>query len=130
MREVILDQKSLIVSETDRRGLIRYINDEFCTVSGYKTKELIGKPHNIVRHPDMPKAIFNDLWKSVKAGEIWKGFIKNSTKDGGYYWVFATVFPISSVIGEGYLSVRTKANKDEVEKYEGIYKELRMKEKQ
>lgn len=129
MGEVVLDSKTLIVSETDTRGIIRYINNEFCKVSGFCRDDLVGKPHNVIRHQDMPKVAFENLWKTLKKGEVWKGFVKNKTKDGNYYWVFATVFPISSVNGDGYLSVRTKANSHEVEKYEALYKEYKMKEK-
>lgn len=127
--EVKLDSKALIVSETDKRGIIRYINDEFCKISGYSEKELIGKPHNIIRHTDMPKVAFKTLWETLKQNDIWKGFVKNSTKDGNYYWVFATIFPISSVNGDGFLSVRTKASDQEIAKYEQLYKKIRFEEK-
>lgn len=128
MSELKLDSKVLIVSETDKRGIVRYVNGDFVKISGFNEDEIIGKPHNIIRHPDMPKSAFKTLWETLKKDEIWKGFVKNSTKDGRYYWVFATVFPIRSVNGEGYLSVRTKANDFEIEKYENIYKNLKQNE--
>lgn len=127
--EVKLDLKSFLVSETDEKGIIKFANDDFCRVSGYTLEELIGNPHNMVRHPDMPKAAFKDLWTTVKSGEKWRGFVKNTTKDGGYYWVYATVFPFTSCDGsKGYISCRRKASDKEIKKYEILYKELRAQE--
>ncbi len=127
--ELILDDKSFLVSETDERGIILFANDEFCHFAGYSLEELIGKPHNIVRHPDMPKAAFEDLWKAVQSNKRWRGFVKNKTKDGKYYWVFATVFPFtSSNGGRGYISCRRRASRKEVEKYEILYKKMRQEE--
>lgn len=106
-RLAILDRFALI-SQTDTRGVIQYANALFCEVSGYSLEELIGKPHNIVRHPDMPKEVFKDLWEHLKAGKIWQGEIKNRRKDGSHYWVLATVGPIRNAQGEiqQYISVR------------------------
>ncbi|MCS7162307.1 MAG: PAS domain-containing protein, partial [Bacteroidia bacterium] len=106
-RIAILDRFALI-SETDTRGVITYANPRFCEVSGYTLEELIGKPHNIVRHPDMPKALFKELWETLKAGQIWQGEIKNRRKDGSHYWVLATVGPIRDSDGEicRYVSIR------------------------
>ena len=85
---------------------------------------------NIVRHPDMPKAAFKDLWETVKKGGIWTGYVKNATKDGDYYWVFATVYPtITSEGTKGYLSCRRKASAEEIQAHENLYKQLRMSEK-
>lgn len=98
-RKRILDHFALI-SETDTRGVITYANEKFCEVSGYSLDELIGQPHNIVRHPDTPKETFRELWETIKAGRIWQGEIKNRRKDGSYYWVLATVGPL--VDSEGY----------------------------
>ena len=83
-RKKITDGFALI-SETDTRGVIQYANPRFCDVSGYTLEELVGKPHNIVRHPDMPKEIFKELWDTIKAGKIWQGEIKNRRKDGSPY---------------------------------------------
>jgi len=88
-----IDQ-STIVSKTDKYGVITYANKAFCEVSGYSESELIGKAHNIVRHPDMPKAAFKNVWDTIKSGKIWQGEVKNLKKDGGYYWVNATISPI------------------------------------
>lgn len=124
--EIKLTPESFLLSETDEKGLIRYANDEFCEFAEYALDELIGKPHNIVRHPDMPKEAFEDLWKSVKSGKTWKGFVKNKTKTGKYYWVFATVFPFVSCDGtKGYISCRKMASNDEIKKYEIIYENMK-----
>lgn len=103
----ILDRFALI-SETDTRGVITYANERFCEVSGYELHELVGKPHNVVRHPDMPKEVFKDLWTTIKSGQIWQGEIKNRRKDGSHYWVLATVGPIRDSSGEiyRYVSIR------------------------
>lgn len=98
-RTKIVDRFALI-SETDTRGIITYANPKFCEVSGYSLDELLGKPHNIIRHPDMPKAVFKELWDTIKAGKIWQGEIKNRRKDGSHYWVLATVGPLLD--SEGY----------------------------
>ena len=85
---------SSIVSKTDLKGIITYVNDEFCKICGYSQEELIGKPHNIVRHPNMPSSAFKDLWDTVQAKKIWKGTVENLKKDGGSYTVKATIIPI------------------------------------
>lgn len=124
--ELILDDKSFLVSSTDEKGIIQFANDEFCQYAEYSLDELIGKPHNLVRHPDMPKAAFKDLWTTVQSGNKWRGFVKNKTKNGNFYWVFATVFPFTSSDGvKGYISCRRKASRKEVEKYEALYKEMK-----
>ncbi|XOB63416.1 PAS domain-containing protein [Campylobacterota bacterium DY0563] len=123
--ELKLDLSSFLLSETDEKGFIRYANDEFCRYSEFTLEELVGKPHNVVRHPDMPKAAFEDLWKTVQSGKPWKGFVKNRSKTGKYYWVFATVFPFSSCDGsKGYISCRRMASQEEIEKYEKLYKTM------
>jgi aerotaxis receptor len=99
----------LIVSTTDKNGIITHVNHAFIEMSGYSEKELIGKPHCILRHPDMPSAAFKDLWDTVQKGEKWQGIVKNLRKDGGYYWVKATVIPnIRNGQTLGYTSVRRK----------------------
>jgi PAS domain S-box-containing protein len=91
-----------IVSETDTRGIITYANKKFCEVSQYSLDELIGKPHNIIRHPDMPKSTFKELWDTIKAGKIWQGEVKNRRKDGSHYWVYATIGPLLDADGYPY----------------------------
>jgi len=86
--EIILDPKRYIISETDAKGKITYANEYFMEVSGYSQAELIGKPHNIVRHPDMPKVVFKLLWETISQGKNINAVVKNLAKDGRYYWIF------------------------------------------
>jgi len=121
-QETLLDDNSFVVSETDAKGNIIFANEEFCKIAEYSLDELQGKPHNIVRHKDMPKSAFKDLWDTVKTGEVWHGFVKNATKSGGYYWVFATVYPYINEAGEQcYMSCRRKPSREDVEKYSLLY---------
>lgn len=122
-KEVFLDQDTIIVSQTDEKGVITFANTDFCKIAGYDLDELVGKQHNIVRHQDMPKWAFEDLWKTIKAGKIWKGIVKNKTKNGGFYWVNATVFPSRDVDGTiRYISVRIKPTVEEIQNAENLYK--------
>ena len=115
--------KSSIVSKTDLRGIITYANKMFCDVSGYTEEELVGSSHNIVRHPDVPKEAFEDMWRTIKSKKIWKGTVKNRKKNGHYYIVNATVLPILDNRGEirEYVAVRhditeLEDNKEEIKK--------------
>ena len=119
-----------IISKTDLKGIITYVNTPFCKLAGYSKDELIGKPHNIIRHPDMPKAAFKDLWDTIERNEKWRGFVKNLRKDGKYYWVEAFIEPIFDENGNkiGYISARKPVSKEDKEKYEKIYKEMKEKE--
>lgn len=92
--------RSSIVSKTDKKGRITYVNDKFCEISGYKKEELLGKPHNIVRHEDVPKAAFREMWKTILLKRPWSGVVKNKKKDGDYYIVEATINPILNHNGE------------------------------
>ncbi|WP_417328459.1 PAS domain-containing protein [Halarcobacter sp.] len=122
-QEKILNEYTFLVSETDEKGIIRFANDAFCEMAEYSFEELIGQPHNIVRHKDMPKIAFKSLWETVQKGETWTGYVKNATKSGGYYWVFATVYPFESCDGtKGYMSCRRKASKEEIDEHEALYK--------
>jgi len=124
-KEIILDEFAFLVSETNEKGIITFASDDFCEIAGYSVEELIGKPHNLVRHPDMPKAAFKNLWDTVKDGNIWTGYVKNATKNGDYYWVYATVYPtITSEGTKGYLSCRRKATSEEIQKAINLYKTL------
>lgn len=124
-QETVLNENSFLVSETDASGKVIFANDEFCRTAEYSLDELIGKNHNIVRHKDMPKAAFKDLWDTVQAGKTWKGFVKNATKSGGFYWVFATVYPFKNENGEQcYLSCRRKPLREDVAKYDALYKTM------
>lgn len=127
--EIVLNNEQELISITDLNGLIVEVNEDFCNVSGYSREELIGKPHNIVRHQDMPKEAFNDLWIKLKKKENWRGAVKNRCKDGSYYWVDAFVTPYyenGKIIG--YQSVRTKLNENLKTKAEKVYKQIQNKE--
>ena len=121
----------LIVSKTDTKGIITYVNKSFCKISGYSKEELIGKPHNIIRHPDMPKKVFKEMWDTIKQGKIWRGVIKNRKKDGGFYWVDSGIMPIKNSKGEivEYIALRNditmlieaKKKAQEAERAKGIF---------
>lgn len=106
-------EDEVIISRTDLNGVITYANDVFAEISGYKASELIGKSHAIIRHPDMPISVYKDLWQTIKKNETWSGYVKNLRRDGGYYWVYAT---ISGVYKDGklveYKSIRTPVTKN------------------
>jgi len=121
----------LIVSRTDTKGIITHVNRSFVEMSGYSEAELVGTAHSILRHPDMPKAAFQDLWDTVKEGKIWQGHVKNLCKDGGYYWVKATVIPnIRAGRIVGYTSVRRKPDRRRVEECIPLYASMRTAEQE
>ena len=128
--EVKFPESEELVSVTDTRGVIRYANRHFCRVAGFTEEELVGKNHNIVRHPDMPKAAFADMWEKLKAGLAWRGAVKNRCKDGRYYWVDAFVTPVFES-GEltGYQSVRTTLADETKRKADSLYKQINQKVK-
>ena len=124
--ETIVPKEELIVSRTDLKGNITYVNETFAFISGYTVDELIGKPHNIVRHPDMPKSVFKELWKALDIKGSWSGVVKNKRKDEGFYWVYAEV---SGVYKDGvlveYKSIRTPISFDEKVKYQLLYDQIK-----
>ena len=124
--ETIVPKEELIVSRTDLKGNITYANETFAFISGYTIDELIGKPHNIVRHPDMPKSIFKELWKGLDIKGSWSGVVKNKRKDEGFYWVYAEV---SRVYRDGvlveYKSIRTPISFDDKVKYQLLYDQIK-----
>lgn len=125
-QEILLKQGVSIVSKTDLKGAITYINRDFIEVSGFSESELVGHNHNMIRHPDMPAAAFEDLWRTVKAGKPWNGMVKNRCKNGDHYWVEANVAPIregASVVG--YMSVRSIASREQIALAEKQYQEMR-----
>ena len=124
--EIPLTDATLIVSKTDLKGQITYINRDFLEISGFSEAELIGQPHNLVRHPDMPVEAFEDLWRTLKADRPWIGLVKNRCKNGDYYWVEAHATPlIENGQKVGYMSVRKKPNRQQVEETERIYRLFR-----
>lgn len=127
--EVAYPDGKLIVSRTDPKGIITHANQAFVEMSGYEQDELIGQPHHILRHPDMPAAAFADLWSTINRGETWHGYVKNLRKDGAYYWVYATV--VSNVReGKivGYTSVRRKPSPTKVRECIDLYRLMRASE--
>ncbi len=126
--EVPLKDDTLIVSKTDLKGQITYINKDFLDISGFTEAELIGQSHNIVRHPDMPVEAFEDLWRDLKDGRPWTGYVKNRCKNGDHYWVLATATPIlESGQITGYMSVRRKPTREAVAACEQAYRLFREK---
>ena len=125
--EIVLDPKRYIVSETDEKGKITFANDYFQEVSGYSEEELIGKPHNIVRHPDMPKVVFKLLWETIGAGKNINAVVKNLAKDGRYYWIF-TEFEIRKDTDTGkiigYHASRKKISRHVIEIIVELYAKL------
>ena len=124
-KEVKLAPGQTIVSKTNPKGVITYINQDFIDISGYAESELIGQAHNLIRHPDMPQAAFQDLWDTVQAGKPWRGIVKNRCKNGDHYWVEANVTPIW-VNGEvvEYMSVRHAPSAQQVRDAESLYARL------
>ena len=126
--EIVLRDDQMIVSKTDLKGQITYINRDFLDISGFTEAELMGQPHNIVRHPDMPEEAFADLWNTLKAGRPWIGMVKNRCKNGDYYWVEAHATPLREG-GQhvGYMSVRKKPTRSQVDACEQAYRMFREK---
>jgi aerotaxis receptor len=123
--EISFPQGRYIVSRTDLKGMITYANDTFVDISGFSRDELIGKNHNLVRHPDMPPQAFAWLWDTIKEGRPWRGTVKNRTKSGDYYWVDALAVPVRKD-GQtiGYMSVRTQPSRDQIAGADALYKQL------
>ena len=122
-------KQGLILSSTDLKGIITYANRKFCSIAGYTKEELTGKNHNIVRHPDMPKIAFKEVWDTIRAAKEWTGIVKNLRKDGRYYWVYSHISPIFSD-GQitGYTAARRPASEDEIREIIPVYKDLLEKE--
>uniref|UniRef100_UPI0026EB257D Cache 3/Cache 2 fusion domain-containing protein n=1 Tax=Azovibrio restrictus TaxID=146938 RepID=UPI0026EB257D len=125
-QEVQLADDCIIVSRTDLKGQITYVNRAFVDVSGFSEAELLGQPHNIVRHPDMPVEAYRDLWERLQAGQPWVGLVKNRCKNGDHYWVEAHVSPVIEA-GQtvGFLSVRRKPARQDVAAAEQAYRQFR-----
>ena len=125
-REKDFPSDRLIVSKTDTSGRITYGNSLFIELSGYDEQELLGQPHNIIRHPDMPKVVFKLLWDTLAKGNEIFAYVKNLSKDGGYYWVLANVTPSFDLSGRviGYHSVRRRPKKEAIAVIEPLYRKL------
>ncbi|WP_250469777.1 PAS domain-containing methyl-accepting chemotaxis protein [Caballeronia sp. GAFFF2] len=120
--EYILEDGDSLVSTTDLDSHIQYCNPAFVKVSGYSEEELVGQPHNVIRHPDMPREAFRDMWETLRSGRPWVGVVKNRRMNGDFYWVRANVTPLVEE-GQpvGYMSVRTKPSRTQVEEAESLY---------
>lgn len=124
--EVEMREGEVIVSRTDAGGRIVFVNKAFIDISGFCEKELVGSPHNLVRHPHMPKEAFADLWTTIKSGRPWEGLVKNRAKDGSFYWVRANVTPVTEAGAiKGYISIRTKPSRGQVAAAEQAYAAIR-----
>jgi len=120
--EYPITDETLIVSKTDLKGKLTYFNDQFVAASGFAEQELMGQPHNIIRHPDMPPEAFANLWDTLKAGKPWAGAVKNRRKNGDFYWVLASATPIwEGGQVTGYMSIRSKLPADQREEAERVY---------
>ncbi|MBX2830756.1 MAG: PAS domain-containing protein [Rhodospirillales bacterium] len=125
-REVLMNDGDILVSGTDTGGRIKFVNKSFVDISGFTEEELVDSPHNLVRHSDMPKEAFANLWETIKDGKPWQGLVKNRSKNGDHYWVRANVTPL--IEGDevtGYISIRTKPTDREVHRADSVYKDLR-----
>ena len=126
INEHIFPEDKILVSKTNAKGIITYCNHSFLEISGYSESELLGKQHNIVRHPDMPGVIFSLLWESLQSNREFNGYIKNVAKDGGYYWGFTNITPSFSTNNEllGYYSVQRKTEPEKLNYIQNLYLEL------
>ena len=124
--EEYLYEGNVIISQTDLNGVITYANRMFCKVSGYKVDELVGQPHSIIRHPDMPKAAFAKMWETIQSGQVWNGLVKNLRKDGLFYWVDTEILPIvnDNQEVEGYIAARKQASRKDIAENEALYKKM------
>jgi aerotaxis receptor len=123
--EISFPKGRLIVSHSDVSGVITHVNQFLVDMCGYKESELVGSQHYILRHPDMPSAVFAEMWDTIKKGHIWQGAVKNLHKDGRYYWVNAVVTP-NTRRGElvGFMSVRSELSREKIEECEALYPTL------
>jgi len=121
-----MDADDILVSRTDLKGRIVYVNKAFCEIAGFTLEELQGKPHNIIRHPDMPALAFQDLWETLEAKKPWTGVVKSRCKNGDYYWVTANISPEYDSGGNvsGYVSVRTAPTQVQIDAAETLYREV------
>jgi len=126
-QEVTYSEDELLVSKTDKKGRVTYCNSAFIRLAGFQESELLGKPHNLVRHPDMPEAAFQDLWDTVQKGNEWHGIVKNRCKNGDHYWVDATVTPSFDGGGNiiGYMSIRRLPSRQQIQDAENLYAQWR-----
>ena len=125
-KEIKMKPEDLIVTKTDVKGRITYCNDAFMEFSGYGEEELLGQTHNIIRHPDMPRAVFRLMWNKLQEGDEFFGVIKNMRKGGGFYWVFSHVIPVFDLgnLLIGYMSARRYPRPEVVEVFQALYQQM------
>ena len=130
IKEEIPFNGGVMITETDTAGVITYANRKFREMTGYSKEELIGVPHSINRHPDMPKAAFKGMWETIKSGEYWEGYVKNMAADGRYYLVIVWIKPRFDNDGNiiGYIAGRKVPNKLEMDKALSLYREMKAAE--
>jgi len=122
----VLYEDLYLLSETNEKGIITYVSDSFARIAGYSVEEMIGQPHNMVRHAEMPRAAFKSLGDDVQKKGFWTGYVKNARNGGGHYWVYATVLRHIDENGKvNYVSIRTKPSRDEVAKHDQLYKTMK-----
>ncbi len=128
--EEVLFDGGVMITETDTAGIITYANRKFREMTGYTKEELIGSPHNINRHPDMPSAAFETMWETIKSGEYWEGYVKNMRKDGRYYWVIVWIKPKFDDNGNivGYIAGRKVPDRNMIKRVEEKYKKMKEQE--
>ena len=124
--EEYIYEGNVIISQTDLKGVITYANRMFCEISGYKAEELMGQPHNIIRHPDMPRAAFAKMWDTITGGQAWNGLVKNLRKDGLYYWVDTEILPIldNDYKVTGYIAARKPASRKDIIENQKLYQKM------
>ena len=127
MSEIIVKEDALIATKTDLEGLVTYASEDFLTYSEMQMGDVLFKPHNIVRHPDMPHSTFKMMWDYLKQGREYFAFVKNRTKNDNFYWCFVNVTPSFSADGEtlGYYAVRRAPNREILPRVEELYKKIR-----
>jgi len=130
-REFLLDDGATLVSSTNLKSRITYCNPAFVAVSGYAREELIGQPHNLIRHPDMPRGVFKFLWDNISQGKELFAYVKNMSRDGSFYWVIANVTPDYDSNGNivGYFSVRRAPSRSAIQVIDGLYRQMLEAEK-
>ncbi len=127
--EEFIFEGSSIISQTDSKGIITYVNRMFCEVSGYSVVELIGKKHSIIKHPMMPSLIFEKMWTTVSSGHTWSGLMKNMRKDGLFYWIDMEVLPIldENEAPSGYIASGRVPSRKNIKENDAAYKEIYVK---
>jgi len=123
--ETLVPEGVFIYSRTDTRGVIVEANEAFARISGFTPQEMLGQPHNLVRHPDMPPVVFEDMWQTLKSGRPWRGVVKNRRSDGGFYWVIANASPVrENGVVTGYQSIRSRPSREDISQAEALYGSL------